>query len=53
MKLEATELRNGRWAVRPEGQLGTCGWHPQPWTVQYVTARSADEAIKKARTNGR
>ncbi len=47
-KLEATHLRDNRWAVRPEGQLGTCGWHPKPWTVIYVKARSADEAIKKA-----
>lgn len=49
MKLEATHLRGNRWAVRPEGQLGTCGWHPQPWTVLYVTARTAAEAIAKAK----
>ena len=38
MKLEATLLRDNRWAVRPQGQLGTCGWHPKPWEVVYVTA---------------
>lgn len=48
MKLEATELRNGHWAVRPAGQLGTCGWVPKPWTVIYVKASSSDEAIFKA-----
>ena len=48
IKLEATHLRDNRWAVRPEGQLGTCGFYPKAWTVIYVKARSADEAIKKA-----
>ena len=48
MQLEATHLRGNKWAVRPAGQLGTCGWHPRAWTVQYVTARSSDEAIRKA-----
>lgn len=47
--MEATHLRGNRWAVRPAGQLGTCGWHPEPWTVIYVTARSADEAVSKAK----
>jgi hypothetical protein len=49
-KLEATNLRPGRWAVRPEGQLGTMGWYPYSWTVIYVNAKSADEAIRKATT---
>jgi len=44
----ADYLRGRRWAVRPEGALGTCGFHPYPWTVQYVTARSAEEAVIKA-----
>jgi len=35
-------------AVRPQGALGTCGWAPEPWTVQYVRARSAEEALRKA-----
>jgi len=48
MTLEAVELRDGRWAVRPVGQLGTCGWYPKAWTVQYIKARSAEEAIRKA-----
>ena len=48
MTLEATSLRDGRWAVRPAGQLGTCGWHPRPWTVVYVNAPSADIAVRKA-----
>lgn len=49
MKLEATRLHCGRWAVRPAGQLGTCGFHPRAWTVVYVRAPSASEAIRKAR----
>lgn len=49
MKLEATHLRGERWAVRPEGCLGTCGWKDgKPWTVIYVTARSAGQALGKA-----
>ena len=48
MQLEATHLRGNLWAVRPVGQLGTCGWSPKPWTVIYVTARSALEAVRIA-----
>jgi hypothetical protein len=47
MKLEATRLRNG-WAVRPEDQLGTCGFYPRAWQVCYVKAATAQDAIKKA-----
>jgi hypothetical protein len=39
MKLEITELRKG-YIVRPEGQLGTIGWTPQPWSAQYFSSRS-------------
>ena len=49
MKLEAIHLRGNLWAVRPQGQLGTCGWHPEPWSVIYVHARSATMAIIKAK----
>lgn len=48
-ELEATELCNC-WAVKPKGQLGTCGFYPVAWVVAYVKARSAEEAIKKANT---
>jgi hypothetical protein len=49
MKLEATHLRGNRWAVRPEGCLGTCGWrNGKFWIVAYVNASSADKAIAKA-----
>lgn len=50
MKLEAVNLRGNQWAVRPKGALGTCGWNPEPWTVTYVTARTAEEAIEKVRS---
>ena len=52
MKLEATELRNGKWCVRPEGQLGTIGWSPQPWSARLVTAKSAAAAIEKVIKQG-
>ena len=50
LKLEATELRGGRYAVRPEGCLGTCGSHNGvPWTVFYTKARSKEDAIRRAK----
>ncbi len=49
MELEATHLRGGSYAVRPKGQLGTCGWSPRPWTVVYVNGASNEaDAVKKA-----
>ena len=48
MKYEADTLRGNRWAVRPCGQLGTCGWHPKPWQVVYVTAATVSDALRKA-----
>lgn len=47
MKLEATHLRGRRYAVKPAGQLGTCGWHPEAWMVVYVNARNAKHAVTK------
>jgi hypothetical protein len=52
MKLEAVQLRNGEWCVRPQGQLGTCGWHPKAWTAQFVRAASADAAVRKVTLQG-
>lgn len=51
--LEATHLRGRRYAVSPQGQLGTCGWYPVAWTVQYITATSGQAAINKAIKNMR
>ena len=45
---EATHLRGNLYAVKPTGQLGTCGWYPYAWTVQYVHAMNAIEAVRKA-----
>ncbi len=42
--LEATHLRGRDYAVRPAGAVGTCGFSPVPWTVQYIKAGSPDEA---------
>ncbi len=54
VKLDAIHLRDGVWAVRPEGCLGTCGWvNGQPWTVQYIRASSPEMAIRKANANAR
>jgi hypothetical protein len=51
MKLEATKLRwrDNTWAVRPEGQLGSCGFYPKPWTAVFVKANSAEDALRKAK----
>lgn len=48
-KLEAMHLRGRLYAVRPEGQLGSCGFSPVPWTVQFIKANSAEEAVRRAR----
>lgn len=52
MILEAIQLRSGEWCVRPQGQLGTCGWHPKAWTAQFVRARSAEAAVAKVTIQG-
>ena len=49
MKWQAERLRGNRWVVHPEGTLGTCGWiQGKPWSVVFVTARSATKALRKA-----
>lgn len=48
--MEAVHLRDNLWAVRPKGALGACGWvEGKAWTVQYIRARSAEEALRKAK----
>lgn len=49
--LKATHLRDNRYAVRPVGQLGTCGFYPRAWTVVYVNAHNEADAIRKAQHN--
>ena len=49
IELDAIKLNNGEYAVKPKGQLGTCGFYPIPWEVSYVKARSAEDAIEKVR----
>src|SRR5450631_3372223 len=46
-ELEATEIQPGRYAVRPTGQLGTCGSYPYVWTAVYVNARYPAHAVHK------
>lgn len=48
-RLEALHLRGHLYAVRPEGQLGTCGFYPAPWTVQFIKANSDEDAVLRAR----
>lgn len=48
MELEATKLTNC-YAIRPKGQLGTCGFSPKAWQVFYVAfkdCRSESHAIE-------
>lgn len=46
--MEALHLRGTLYAVRPIGACGTCGWiNGKAWTVQYVHARNAAEALRK------
>lgn len=47
--LEATHIRGRQWCVKPVGQLGTCGFHPVPWTAQFIRAKTAEEALRKAK----
>jgi hypothetical protein len=46
VEFDATPLRGGRYAVRPIGQLGTCGFYPIPWNV-YYTRQIGDLPIRK------
>lgn len=48
-ELEATHLRGNLYVVRPKGQLGTCGFYPKAWTIQYIRASSLVEALRKAK----
>lgn len=51
--LVAEQLRDGVWVVRPENQLGTCGFYPYPWTAVIVQkAASAEDAVRQARSKG-
>jgi hypothetical protein len=47
IELEAVEIRLGRYAVRPAGQLGTCGTSPVLWSVVYINASSPAAAIRR------
>ena len=49
VEMEATHLSGSKYAVRPKGQLGTCGFYPCPWAVQYVRAGNAVDAVLRAK----
>lgn len=46
-------LRGRTYAVRPAGQLGTCGWWPEAWEIVYVTADSPEHALRLAERHRR
>lgn len=49
MKLIAEQLRTG-WVVRPEGQLGSCGFYPKAWTAQFFKTNAQAQAyIRRAK----
>ncbi len=51
MTLAADPLRKC-WAVRPEGALGTHGFHPGAWQVVFVKYRdaaTAQDAVRVAK----
>jgi hypothetical protein len=49
-KYDALHLMGNRYAVRPLNALGTCGWiNGAAWQVKYVTARNAEDALRKYR----
>lgn len=51
--LVAERLDSGVWVVRPEGQLGTCGYYPYPWAAVVVQkAATAEDALRQARKRG-
>lgn len=51
MKLEITELRTG-YIVRPEGKVGTIGWHPKPWEAKYFSSRIKAQQYINQQTKG-
>jgi hypothetical protein len=51
MKLVAEQLRTG-WVVRPEGQLGTIGWHPKPWEAQFFSSYAKAQQYINKQTKG-
>jgi len=45
--LEVINFRSGAKGVKPEGQLGTCGWSPRAWQPE----ESAKEAFLEENSN--
>lgn len=49
IEYEATRLANGRWAIRPKGQLGTMGSYKGVlWEACFVDAPTEAEALQIA-----
>lgn len=47
--LDAVQMRDGKWCVRPMGVCGTHGWYyGRSWTAVFLKAPSAEVAIRKA-----
>lgn len=44
VKVRIDRLNSGAYIVRPEYGLGTCGWHPFPWTMG--TGKTREGALR-------
>ena len=47
--LDAVQMRDGKWCVRPTNAVGTHGWfYGRSWTAMFVSAPNASVAVRKA-----
>ena len=56
MKLSVTDLRSANrvrigFVVRPEGQLGSCGWAPKAWTAVPIYSLRENPIAEFLRVN--
>lgn len=48
--LDAVQMRDGKWCVRPVGACGTHGWYyGRSWSAVFVIAPNESVAIRKAK----
>lgn len=47
--LDAVQMRDGKWCVRPAGVCGTHGWYyGRSWTAVFLKAPDQAAAIRRA-----
>jgi len=52
VNLEVINFRSGAKGVKPEGQLGTCGWSPRAWQIcMMLPDETAQEAFLEGNSN--